>query len=126
MLKIIGLAAILLTGCAANNIAVIQETPPKQHAVKRIHTHKVKQIYDINNEIPRNLYVFQPEYLEINVGDTIFFDGTVRGHTVHSISGMIPKEAEKIAIMPRQNANVTFTVPGVYGIRCKNTIGMAW
>lgn len=81
--------------------------------------HIVQQIYDINNEVPRNLYLFRPEYLSIKTGDTIHFTGTTKGHTVHSVKDMIPEGAEKISIMPRQNSHVKFIVPGVYGIRCK-------
>lgn len=80
--------------------------------------HVVRQVFDINNDVADMLYRFEPDYLSIATGDTVRFLGTVKGHTVHSVRNMMPEGAEKIAIMPRQNSDVTFTVPGIYGIRC--------
>ncbi|HBR97659.1 MAG TPA: azurin, partial [Gammaproteobacteria bacterium] len=80
--------------------------------------HEVQQILDINNNVPDMLYRFEPDYLSIATGETVRFLGTVRGQTVHSVRDMLPDGADKIAIMPRDNPDVTFTVPGVYGIRC--------
>jgi len=81
----------------------------------------VEQTHNINAKNRATMYQFIPDYLEVNVGDTIRFTGTVGRHTVHSVPGMIPKGAEKIAIMPgnRPDKDVTFTKPGVYGVQCK-------
>ncbi|MCG8429137.1 MAG: plastocyanin/azurin family copper-binding protein [Chromatiales bacterium] len=79
----------------------------------------VRQVYDINAPKAELMYQFVPDYMEINVGDTVRFLGTVGRHTVHSVKGMIPEGAEPISIMPRQPNEVTFTKPGVYGIKCK-------
>lgn len=79
----------------------------------------VKQTYNINADAPDKMYQFEPDYLEINVNDTVKFPGTVGRHTVHSVRDMLPEGAKKISIMPRQPNEVTFTIPGVYGINCK-------
>ena len=81
--------------------------------------HLVKQIFDINNDVPDMLYRFEPDFLSIEVGDKVRFLGTVKGHTVHSVRDMRPEGGPKIAIMPRQNPDVIFDVPGIYGIRCR-------
>lgn len=79
----------------------------------------VKQIYNINAEEADKVYQFVPDYMAINVGDRVKFLGTVGRHTVHSVRQMMPEGTEKIAIMPRQNNEVTFNKPGIYGIQCK-------
>lgn len=79
----------------------------------------VKQVYDINAPTAGEMYQFVPDYLEIKQGDTVKFLGTVGRHTVHSVKGMSPDGAKAIAIMPRQPNEVTFDVPGIYGIKCK-------
>ena len=81
----------------------------------------VEQTHDINAKNRATMYQFIPDYLEVNVGDTIRFTGTVGRHTVHSVPGMIPEGAERIAIMPgnHPDKDVTFTKPGVYGVQCK-------
>lgn len=79
----------------------------------------VKQVYDINADAPDKMYQFVPDYMEINIGDTVKFTGTVGRHTVHSVRDMYPDGFKKIAIMPRQPNEVTFDKPGVYGLNCK-------
>ena len=79
----------------------------------------VKQVYNINAPRVDLMYQFIPDYLEINTGDTVRFLGTVGRHTVHSVRGMYPEGFEKIAIFPHKPNEVTFDIPGVYGIKCK-------
>jgi pseudoazurin len=79
----------------------------------------VKQVYDINAESADKMYQFIPDYLAINVGDSVQFLGTVGRHTVHSVRDMIPEGVKKIAIMPRQPNRVKFDKAGIYGINCK-------
>lgn len=89
-------------------------TSPKTHELIL-----VKQKTDINASTAGEIHQFYPDYLEINTGDSIKFLGTVGRHTVHSIKGMYPDGFKKISIMPRQPNTVQFTIPGIYGIKCK-------
>ena len=85
-------------------------------------THELKivhQVYDINAKSPDLMYQFKPDFLQIKLGDQVKFPGTVGQHTVHSVKGMIPDGAKKISIMPHRPNVVTFTEPGVYGLKCK-------
>lgn len=79
----------------------------------------VKQVFDINAKKADEMYQFKPDFMQIETGDTVKFLGTVGRHTVHSVPGMMPEGAKKIAIMPHRPNEVTFTLPGVYGLQCK-------
>ncbi len=81
--------------------------------------HIVKQVYDINAEQRDQMYQFQPDYMEVETGDTVRFLGTVGRHTVHSVRDMLPEGVQKIGIMPHGNPDVVFDRPGIYGIQCK-------
>lgn len=63
--------------------------------------------------------VFEPAMVKIAPGDTVHFIATDKGHDVLSIDGMIPDGAQPFAGQLGQDVAVTFTVPGVYGVKCK-------
>jgi pseudoazurin len=62
--------------------------------------------------------VFEPALTKVAVGDTVTFQPTDKGHNVESIKGMLPVGAEEIKGKSGQELVVTFTVPGVYGLKC--------
>ena len=68
--------------------------------------------------------VFEPSFLKIAPGDTVHFLATDKGHNVESIDGMIPEGAKAFAGNTSEDLTVTFTVPGVYGVKCKPHYGM--
>jgi pseudoazurin len=63
-------------------------------------------------------FVFEPELIRINPGDTIEFVATDSGHDVHSINGMIPDGARPFEGKTNENTKVTFDQPGVYVVAC--------
>ncbi len=62
---------------------------------------------------------FDPPVVTIAPGDTVHFIAADKGHDVASIKGMIPDGAEPFEGKISQDLTVTFTVPGVYGYKCK-------
>jgi pseudoazurin len=68
--------------------------------------------------------VFEPAFLEVEVGDTVTFVPTDRGHDAVSIKGMVPDGAEPFAGKLNQQITVTFDTPGVYGVKCVPHYGM--
>lgn len=62
--------------------------------------------------------VYAPSYLKIALGDTVRFRATRPGHNAASIDKMIPQGAEPFKGKINEEIEVTFTVPGVYGIKC--------
>ncbi len=62
--------------------------------------------------------VFEPGLTRIAVGDTVKFIPTDAGHNAESIKGMAPDGAEPFKGAIGKEISVTFTVPGVYGVKC--------
>jgi pseudoazurin len=62
--------------------------------------------------------VFEPILTRVAVGDTVKFVPTNPGHNAETIPGMLPDGAEPIKGSLGKEVDVTFTVPGVYGIKC--------
>jgi len=63
-------------------------------------------------------FVFQPDLLRIEPGDTVHFVAADKGHNVASVDGMIPDGARPWKGRLSQDLEVTFDVPGIYGFRC--------
>lgn len=82
-------------------------------------TKVIKQVFDIQSTDLDAMYQFIPDYVEIDVGESVRFEGTVGSHTAHSIKGMLPEGVEPITIAYSDVSKVTFDKPGVYGIKCK-------
>ena len=68
--------------------------------------------------------VFEPAMVKIAPGDTVHFIATDKGHDVLSVDGMVPDGAQAFAGELGKDLTVTFTVPGVYGVKCKPHYGM--
>ncbi|MEO8530939.1 MAG: pseudoazurin [Deltaproteobacteria bacterium] len=62
--------------------------------------------------------VFEPAFLAIQPGDTVKFIAIDKGHDAETIEGMIPEGAEPFKGKANEEIEVTFTVEGVYGIKC--------
>ena len=65
------------------------------------------------------VFVFAPELVRIEPGDSINFVATDKGHEVHSVPGMIPEGAQLFEGRMNQDVKVSFTVPGVYVVACR-------
>jgi len=70
------------------------------------------------------MMAFEPALTKVAVGDTVTFVAKDQGHDAQSIPGMIPDGATPINGQISQDVKVTFTVPGVYGIRCLPHFGL--
>lgn len=68
--------------------------------------------------------VFEPALTRIAAGDTVKFLPTDPGHNAESIRGMAPEGSELFKGAIGKEISVTFTVPGVYGVKCLPHFGM--
>lgn len=78
---------------------------------------------ELNNG-PAGMMTFDPLALKLKVGEAVHFQPTDMGHTVDSVPGMLPNGAAEIHAGMGKDAVITFTKPGVYGIRCTPHYGM--
>jgi len=82
-------------------------------------TKVIRQVMDMDVENIDKMYQFIPDYVHIQPGDTVKITGSLGAHTAHSIQGMLPEGAEPIGVANASISDITFDVPGVYGIKCK-------
>ena len=71
--------------------------------------------------------IFSQEIVKINVGDTIFWQSTDKGHNVEFIrKGGVPEGVEKFKSKVSKDAEYTFSIPGIYAFWCTphKTMGM--
>ena len=68
---------------------------------------------------PKKKMLFSPHLLEVNLGDTIKFVPTDKGHNSESIKGMIPEGAKKWKGKINKELEISFDTPGFYGYQCK-------
>ncbi|MGN6159878.1 MAG: pseudoazurin [Devosia sp.] len=70
------------------------------------------------NKGDEGAFVFQPDLVKIAVGDTVTFQPTDKGHDVDGAAGNIPATATPFKSALSQPLTQTFTVPGVYLVKC--------
>lgn len=70
----------------------------------------------------RNIYA--PDLVRINVGDTVNWLATTKGHNVEFIKGGVPEGVEKFRSKLSKAATYTFTIPGVYAYKCTPHYGL--
>jgi pseudoazurin len=68
--------------------------------------------------------VFEPALVKLAPGDTVTFLPIDKGHNAESIKDMTPEGAELFKSGMNKEITVTFTVPGVYGIKCAPHLAM--
>ncbi len=76
------------------------------------------------NKGVKGAMVFEPDSSIVAPGDSVHFVATDKSHDVMSIDGMIPEGASAFEGKVNEDLTVTFTVPGVYGYKCKPHYGM--
>ncbi len=76
------------------------------------------------NKGAKGAMVFEPDFVKIAPGDSVHFIATDKTHDAMTIPGMLPDGAEPFAGKPNEDVTVTFTVPGVYGVKCKPHYGL--
>ena len=71
--------------------------------------------------------VFSNEIVKIDVGDTVFWQATDKGHNVEFIKkNGVPDGVEKFKSKVSKDAEFTFSIPGIYAYWCTphKTMGM--
>ena len=76
--------------------------------------HEVKML----NKGEKGAMVFEPDFLKVEVGDTVKFVPTDKGHDAESIKGMLPEGAASFKGKINQEIVYTIEKEGVYGVKC--------
>lgn len=79
------------------------------------------------NKLDKRNMVFSQDIVRINVGDTVFWKATDKGHNVEFISkNGVPEGVGKFKSKIGKDTDYTFTIPGIYAYWCvpHKTMGM--
>ena len=70
------------------------------------------------NKKGKELMVYSKKVVKINVGDTVLWKATDKGHNVEFIKGGVPEGVEKFKTKYNKDVEYTFTIPGIYAYWC--------
>ena len=66
------------------------------------------------NKQGKESMVYSQKIVNVNVGDTVFWKATTKGHNVQFMKGGVPEGVEKFKSKMNKDTEYTFTVPGIY------------
>ena len=70
------------------------------------------------NKSGNEMMVYSQKVAKINIGDTIIWKSTTKGHNVEFIKNGTPDGVEKFKSKMNVDVKYTFTVPGIYAYQC--------
>jgi pseudoazurin len=70
------------------------------------------------NRLDKESMVFSNNIVNVNVGETVFWKATDRGHNVEFIKNGIPKGVEKFRSKLSEDTQYKFEIPGIYAYWC--------
>ena len=70
------------------------------------------------NKLGKESMVYSEKVVKVEVGDTVFWKATTKGHNVELIKGGVPNGIEKFKSKFNQDTQYKFTVPGIYAYWC--------
>ena len=70
------------------------------------------------NKQGKESMVYSQKIVNINVGDTVFWKATTKGHNVQFMKGGVPEGVEKFKSKMNKDTEYTFSVPGIYAYWC--------
>lgn len=82
------------------------------------------EVHMLNKGADGTAMVFEPALTQIAAGDTVTFIPTDKGHNAESIKDILPEGAEPFKGAIGKEVVATFTVPGVYAVKCTPHVGM--
>ena len=76
------------------------------------------EVHMLNKGSDGSTMVFEPAFLQIEVGDTVKFIPTDKGHNAETIKDMFPEGGNEFKGKINEEFSVTFDVAGAYGYKC--------
>ncbi|WP_235935606.1 pseudoazurin [Devosia aurantiaca] len=76
------------------------------------------EVHMLNKGADGKSMVFEPAFLQIEVGDTVKFIPTDKGHNAETIKDMFPEGGNEFKGKINEEFSVTFDVEGAYGYKC--------
>jgi|TARA_B100001964_G_scaffold241235_1_gene313079 pseudoazurin len=78
------------------------------------------------NKLDNEYMVFSKKIVRVDVGESVFWKATDKGHNVEFIKKAVPEGVEKFKSKLNEDVKYKFTIPGVYAYWCTphKTMGM--
>jgi len=73
---------------------------------------------EMHNKLGKEIMVYSKKVINIDVGDTILWKASSKGHNVEFIKGGVPEGVEKFRSKFNKDTQYTFNVPGIYAYWC--------
>ena len=82
------------------------------------------QTIEMLNKLGKEHMVYSKKIANVEVGDTIFWKATTRGHNVEFIKGGVPENVKKFRSPINKDTQYKFEIPGIYAYWCTPHKGM--
>ena len=82
------------------------------------------QVIEMLNKLGKEHMVYSQKIVNIEVGDSIIWKATTKGHNVEFIKGGTPDGVEKFKSKINKDAQYKFEIPGIYAYWCTPHKGM--
>ena len=76
------------------------------------------EIVEMLNKSGKESMVYSKKIVRINVGDTVIWKATDKGHIVEFIKGGVPEGVEKFKSKFNKDTEYKFSIPGIYAYWC--------
>ena len=76
------------------------------------------EIVEMLNKSGKESMVYSKKIVRINVGDTVLWKATDKGHNVEFIKGGVPEGVEKFKSKFNKDTEYKFSIPGIYAYWC--------
>ena len=76
------------------------------------------QTIEMLNRLNKESMVFEPKIVRVNVGDTVLWKATDKGHNVEFIKKGVPDGVDKFKSKYNKDTQYKFTIPGIYAYWC--------
>ncbi len=76
------------------------------------------QTVEMLNRLNKESMVFEPKIVRVNVGETILWKATDKGHNVEFIKNGVPEGVDKFKSKYNKDIEYKFTIPGIYAYWC--------
>ena len=76
------------------------------------------QTVEMLNKLNKESMVFEPKIVRVNIGDTVLWKATDKGHNVEFIKNGVPEGVGKFKSKFNKDTEYKFSVPGIYAYWC--------
>ena len=81
-------------------------------------TYSAVETIEMLNKLGKESMVYSKKVVRINVGDSILWKATTKGHNVEFIKGGTPEGVKKFKSKMNKDVEYTFEIPGIYAYWC--------